>query len=72
MPARRATSMARSTRFSGEMRPRKARYWPASIAAASSSSGGMPWWIVATQLALGSGARWSFEIETTGISLNSA
>ena len=62
-PGRRA-SRARCGR--GRRGTRRAR------SAASSTSGGRPWWTVATQLACGSGSRWSFEIETTGMSLNSA
>ena len=33
--------------------------------------GGRPWWTVALPVGLGSGHRWSFEIDTTGMSVNS-
>jgi hypothetical protein len=65
--AARAMAIARSTRFSGEIRPKNDRYSPLGTRFSLKRSSGRPWWMVAAKLALGIGARWAFEIETNGI-----
>jgi hypothetical protein len=54
IPAARAILIARSGRFSGEIRPRKARYLPRPNDGRCKPAG-MPWWIVATKFACGEG-----------------
>ena len=65
MPNRRAISMAESTPFSGEIRPRNARYLPSPLKSESESSG-IPCLTVPCQFAQGRGSRCASEIETRG------
>src|SRR3954452_19599161 len=65
MPHRAATLMARSTPFSGAIRPSTARYSGLTGCGVNKFSGS-PWWIVRIQLACGTGRRWEFEMEITG------
>ena len=64
-PQRCAMRIAWSIPFSGEMRPRKARY-EGRVGCGMSSRSGRPWWTVRTHPAWGTGRRCESEIEISG------